>query len=400
MDPSSSTEFIAHPVKPSRFGAAAGGDAARLPAPPPPRLFDLNPTEEQAMTKETLAKFADEVIRPAAFEFDEKVEVPREILNQVHELGIAHLAIAESFGGMAESRSPVSSVLVAEELSRGDMGIALAAMAPLAVVNALVDYGNGAQQGRYLPAFAGESFVPAAMALMEKKPLFDSLRLETKARQDGDGYVIAGEKSMVPLGETAEVFLVAANLEGKGPRLFIVDGGTEGLEVRASRQMGLRAAGLCDLKLNDVRLSGDALLGGDDFDFNKILAGSRIAWGAMAVGTCQAVVDYTVDYCNERIAFGEPITNRQSVAFNLADMALELDGMRLLVYRAAGLCEQQKDVLEQSWLVKLQCADKGMKIGTDGVQMLGGHGFIREHPVERWYRHLRAIDVVEGGLLV
>lgn len=398
------TGFEAQKVVTERFmakGSSSGkGAPDSMKSPAKPKLFDLNPTEEQKMTQETMRSFANEVIRPAAFEADEGLAIPDGLLNQSHELGIAHLAIPEAHGGMGEERSPVANTLIIEELSRGDMGIALGALAPLGVINTLVDWGTADQKARYLHEFAGESFVPAAMAVLESRPLFDPMAMNCTAVVDGDGYVINGEKCMVPLGANAELFLIGAMLQDKGPRLFIVRGGTEGLLVKPGRHMGLRAAGLCDLKLDGVRVSRDALLGDDSFDFSKLIANSRVAWGAMAVGTCQAVLDYTVPYCNERIAFGEPITNRQSVAFNLADMALELEGMRLMVYRAASLLEQNLDFTDQSFLARIQCTEKGMKIGSDGVQMLGGHGFIREHPVERWYRHLRAIGVFEGALLI
>jgi alkylation response protein AidB-like acyl-CoA dehydrogenase len=234
--------------------------------------------------------------------------------------------------------------------------------------------------------------------------LFDPMRPRTGAvrNADGDGWKLHGDKSMVPLGDSAALFLVAAEVRGVGPRLFLVEAGADGLTVEPDRTMGLRAAGLCRLTLDGVEVPDSAMLGEPGqagFDFGLLVDRARIAWGAMAVGCCQAVLDYAVPYCNERVAFGEPITNRQSVAFMLADIAIELEGMRLLVMRAAALAEQGAPIDGVAAMVREQCARKGMKIGSDGVQLLGGHGFVKDHPVERWYRHLRAVGIAEGMLL-
>jgi alkylation response protein AidB-like acyl-CoA dehydrogenase len=280
------------------------------------------------------------------------------------------------------------------------MGLALAALAPVAVVNALVDFGTADQQGRYLPAFIGEQFYPAALALLEARPLFDPHHLTTRASLVGGDYVISGEKAMVPLAEDAELFLIMADLAGK-PQAFLVDRGAAGLSVQREPTMGLRAAQLARVRLDHVRVPKENKLGGEaGIDAERIIDLARIAWGAMTLGTCDAVLDYVKTYARERFAFGEPIAYRQSVAFAIADIALELDGMRLMVYRAASRAEQGKSFRREAQLARIQCADKGMQIGTNGVQLLGGHGFIKEHPVELWYRQLRAIGVLEGALLV
>ena len=160
--------------------------------------------------------------------------------------------------------------------------------------------------------------------------------------------------------------------------------------------MGLRTLQTATLTFEDTPLGEDALLGGGLFDLQRFIDLSRIGICALAVGTCQAVLDYVKDYCNERVAFGEPITNRQSVAFMIADIAIELEAMRLMTWRAASRAEQGLDFHEHAYLAKAFCAEHAMKIGTDGVQLLGGHGFCREHPVEQWYRNLRAIAILEG----
>ncbi len=378
-------------------------EAERMAAPPNPNAFDISLSDEQEMIRDTLRKFADAAMRPVARAADEACAPPRDLLQQCHDLGVSLLAVPEALGGAGEQRSPVSNALIAEDLARGDLGLAYAAMSPLAVINALVDWGTAAQQARYLAPFASEDWVPAALAMAEPHPLSDVHALRTEASADPNGgYIVHGQKSLVPLGQSAELFLVAADLAGVGPRLFFVERDAPGLTVEPTPSMGLRSADLCRLRLERVRVDEDAMLGEpgrDSFDYGAVVDRARIAWSAMAVGACQAVLDYVVPYCNERIAFGEPISNRQSVAFLIADIAVELDGMRMLVYRAAGLAEQGKPCSRAAYLARVQCADKAMKIGTDGVQLLGGHGFITDHPVEMWYRHLRAIGAVEGGVL-
>lgn len=139
-------------------------------------------------------------------------------------------------------------------------------------------------------------------------------------------------------------------------------------------------------------------LGDDDFDYSAFIDLGNLVWCAMAVGCCEAVKAYCIDYANQRTAFGEPISHRQSVAFMIADMAIEIDAMRMLVLNAASLAEAGQDFHQEAYLARLLCAEKSMQIGTNGVQILGGHGFTKEHPVERWYRDLRATAIVQSGL--
>ncbi len=377
--------------------------AERLAAPARrPELFDLSLTDEQSMIRESVKQFTDDVVRPAAAKADEACEPPADFLTRFDELGVRLMAIPEAFGGMAGERSPLTNVIVLEELARGDMGLAFAAAAPLAVIHALVDGGTPAQQAKYLAAFAEEKPFPAAFALVEARPLFDPYRLTTKARRAGDGFVLSGEKSLVPWSKSAQLFLVAADLEGAGPRLFLVERGVAGITVEPDPAMGLRAADLGRVHFDAVTLPAEALLGGAEpaLDYGAVVDRARMAWSAMAVGTGQAVLDYVIPYCNERGAFGEAITNRQSVAFLIANIAIELDGMRLVLYRAASRAEHGQSFRREAALARALAAEKGMEIGTNGVQLLGGHGFVKEHPVELWYRHLRAIGIAEGGLLV
>jgi alkylation response protein AidB-like acyl-CoA dehydrogenase len=294
----------------------------------------------------------------------------------------------------------MAGTLVAEALAKGDMGLAVACLAPGAVATALSLWGSDEQQSTYLPAFTGGDVPAAALALTEPRPLFDAMAPETTATRDGDGYVLSGVKSLVPRAADAELFVVGASLEGR-PALFLVESASEGLVIESEPSMGVRAAGLGRVVLDGVRVGDLALLGDAQGEaYAEAVRLSRLAWCALAIGTGQAVLDYVIPYVNERQAFGEPVSNRQSVAFMVANIAIELQSMRLVTYKAASRAAQGKPFGREVALARKLCAERGMQIGNDGVQLLGGHGFVKEHPVERWYRDLRAIGVMEGGVLV
>lgn len=378
---------------------------ARLNKTAEPNRFDLRPSEDQEMLKQSVRRFAEDILRPVAQKADKATATPADVLARAPELALAGLAVPEAFGGIAETSSIVTNVMIIEELARGDMGLALAVLAPMGVVNALVDWGTREQQEEWLPKFTAETFYPAALAVLESRPLFDPNKPRTGAvRSKRGGWTLHGEKNLVPLAESAEVFLVAAEVKGAGPKLFFVQKGAPGLTVEAEPAMGLRAAGLGRLRLDGVDVPAEALLGGEEgalrnFDFASIVNRARIAWAAMAVGTSQAMLDHVIPYVNERKAFGDPISNRQAVAFMVADLAIEVEAMRLMLLRAASLADRGADVTRYTSMLRSHVAAKGMKVGTDGLQLLGGHGFVKDHPVERWYRDLRAIGVMEGALL-
>ena len=377
------------------------GKPARQSAGKPQSLFDVTPDEEQQMFQEAVRDFAEAKVRPAAQQADADRETPGELLAQTSELGVNMLGIPEELGGVMHEQAATTSALVGEALGHGDMGIAYAALAPGAVATAIGHWGTAEQEATYLPAFAGEDAPAAALALLEPRPLFDPLKLETKARREGDDWVLDGAKSLLARASECELFLVAAEAEGIGPALFVVESGGEGLSVRDEPAMGLRPAATGRLLLEGVRLPGEALLGeGRREDYVECVQRARIAWSSLAVGAAQAVLDYVIPYVNERTAFGEPISNRQAVAFGVSDIGIESNGMRLAVYRAASRADQGKSFGREAALARKLCAAKGMEIGSEGVQLLGGHGFVKEHPVERWYRDLRAAGVMEGALLV
>jgi alkylation response protein AidB-like acyl-CoA dehydrogenase len=374
---------------------------ARQPTARPSDLFDLTPSDEQVLLRDSVREFGRQRLRPAALDADAACAAPGELLAQANELGLTMIGVPEEVGGAVEQRSATTTVLMSETLAQGDMGLAVACLAPAAVSTAISLWGDAQQQATYLPEFVGEDVPAAALALMEPQPLFNPFALRTRARGDGGGYVIDGIKSLVPRAADAEVFVVAAHLENDGPALFIVESKTPGVSIEPEPGMGVRAAGTGRLVLEDAQLPATALLGGADAAvYSECVALSRLAWCALAVGTGQAVLDYVIGYVKDRKAFGEPISHRQAVAFAVSDIAIELDGLRLATYRAAARVDQGLPFGREVALARRLCADRGMTIGSEGVQLLGGHGFVKEHPVERWYRDLRAAGMIEGGLLV
>jgi alkylation response protein AidB-like acyl-CoA dehydrogenase len=353
------------------------------------------------MLRESFKQFAGDRLRPAAHDADAASAAPAELMAEASELGITMLGVPEELGGVVDERSAVTSVLIGEALAHGDMGLAFAALAPAAVSTALGLWGDADQQSAYLPPFVGDDVPAAALALLESRPLFDPMHLETTARRTDAGFTLEGAKALVPRAADCELFVVGARLDDGGPALFIVESKTDGVYTEPEPAMGLRPAATSRLIFDDVSLPAGALLGeGDPKVYGDCVQRARLAWCALAVGCGQAVLDYVVPYVNERVAFGEPISHRQAVAFNVANIGIELEGMRLATYRAASRADQDRDFAHATTLARQLCSEKGMQIGSDGVQLLGGHGFVKEHPVERWYRDLRAAGLMEGALLV
>jgi alkylation response protein AidB-like acyl-CoA dehydrogenase len=364
--------------------------------------FDLTPDEDQKMILETVEEFAEEILRPAARDADDAATYPPDLIAKAAELGITAINIPEDFDGIAAHRSTVTNALVAEALAYGDMGLTLPILAPGGVASALTHWGSADQQATYLREFAGENVPQACVAIAEPHALFDPTALKTTAVRTPSGYRLNGVKSLVPAAADAELFIVGAQLSGK-PTLFIVESSTKGVSIKADPSMGIRAAALGRVDLDNVSVPLSARLGEDDAtddDYSEAIALARLGWAALAVGTAHAVLDHVMPYIKERQAFGEPIAHRQAVAFMTANIAIELDGLRLITWRGASRAEQGLSFAREAALAKRLGTDKGMQIGLDGVQLLGGHGYTKEHPVERWYRDLRAIGVAEGVVVI
>src|SRR5581483_836398 len=233
---------------------------ARQPRAKRADLFDLEPTDEQQMLRESVSDFAQAKLRPVADHADAECKAPEDLLTQANDLGLTMVGVPEELGGAVEERSAVTSVLMSEALASGDMGIAVACLAPAGVSTALSLWGNAEQQATYLHEFLGESVPSAALAILEPRPLFDPFELQTKAVKKDGGYALSGSKSLVPRAGDGELFIVAAELEGTGPTLLIVESGTKGVGVEPEPAMGVRGAGTGRLNFDNVSLPAAALM--------------------------------------------------------------------------------------------------------------------------------------------
>jgi acyl-CoA dehydrogenase len=366
--------------------------------------FDL--TEEQKMIRETVAAFALDEIRPAARSADETGTIPAELLQKGWDLGLVRGAIPEAYGGYGDARSAVTGAILAEELAFGDLAIALHMLAARLLAFPLISSGTDAQRDHYLTPLASDHFTPATAALMEPRFDFDPAAMATTARRDDGGFVLNGAKCYVPLATDAQTLLIYAVARPDdgfaGVDAFILSRETHGLTITGREQnMGIKGLATFELTLNDCRIEADARLGGEHgINFVRTLSESRVASAAMAVGVARAAYLYAREYAKERKAFGVPIATKQAIAFMLAEMATEVDAARLLVWEAASRLDKGEDALKESYQARNYAAQMALAVADNAVQVLGGHGYIRDHPVELWLRNARGFAILEGLAIV
>ena len=356
-------------------------------------LFNLSLTEEQQMLTDVMQQFAQEVLYPLAAQADQHEQFPAELWQHARELGLNDYALPEAFGGVADQLNIVSNILIAEQLGQGDFSLGAGLLSSFSVMNALSRWGSEQVQAKYLSAFTENDELIATFAVQENTPAFNPFQLKTQAVLKDGQFYIQGEKTLVLFGEKADVLLVSALYNGQ-PDVFVVKRDAS-ISCKTSSFMGLKAGETVSLSFDHTPAER---LGDDDFNYSAFMDLGNLMWCALALGTCEAVKRYCIQYANERTAFGEPISHRQSIAFMIADMAIEIESMRMLVWNAASLAEAGQPFHREAYLARLLCAEKTMKIATDGVQILGGHGYTKEHPVERWYRDLRATAILHSGL--
>jgi alkylation response protein AidB-like acyl-CoA dehydrogenase len=356
-------------------------------------MVSFKPSEEQMLIRDTVASFAKEQVRPAAHEADESGTIPESLVQQAWDLGLVQSTIPEEFGGVGDTRSAITGALMLEELAWGDLSIALHVLAPRLVTYPVLELGTAEQKSRVLCAYAGESFTPGTAALMEPDFRFDVAEPATTATRQNGNFVLNGAKCYVPLAAEAQHVLVYAKTDA-GTRAFIVPQGTPGLGVvEREKNMGIKALATYEVKLDNCRVPTDAMLDGD---LTGLLNRSRVALAALAVGVARAALEYARDYAKDRRAFGVAIAQKQAIAFMLAEMAIEVDATRLLTWEAAWEIDGGKDATRSACLAKNYAADMVMKVTDSALQVLGGYGYIREHPVELWLRNGRGFATFEG----
>jgi alkylation response protein AidB-like acyl-CoA dehydrogenase len=363
-------------------------------------MYSFEPSEDQKTLVGAVRRFASRELRPAMRPADESAELPPSITRAGWELGLLAACLPVEHGGFGE-RSVVTGVLAAEELAWGDLAGALALLAPNLVSLPVLLEGSPQQREDVLPAFAEESYRPASAALMEPRYDYDAGALETRAvRRDGQ-FVLSGVKCNVPYAAESDWMLVYADLEGQ-TQAFLVEKGTPGLVVgERERNMGLLALPLYAVELRACAVPAHRRLGGEGgASVSALLAASRVAWAALAVGVGRAAYEYALEYAKARQAFGEPIARRQSLAFMLAEMATEVEAARLVVWEAAWLLDQGRDASREAYLARNLADDMALMVSDRAVQLLGGHGYIRDYPVELWLRNARAFGVLDGLAII
>ena len=360
-------------------------------------MISFQPTEDQETARAAMRDFAEQAMRPAAREIDEAAAIPEPLLAQAWELGLTATQIPEAYGGYGAPRSPVTNAIVLEELAYGDAALALAAAAPSSFAYAILDQGTDEQRARYLPAFGGERYTAASLAVAEPAPDFNAYAPRTTAKAENGSFVLNGRKCFVPMGDRATHFLVVAK-GGSGLDAFIVPRGAAGLSIsETEKNLGLKALPTVTLELSGVTVPLEDRLGGKSgANVSRLLEHCRVGLAAIMTGLSRSVLDYCVPYAKERVAFGEAIARKQSIAFRLAEMHIEIESMRWMTWNAASDLEHGSNAARSAHLARLYAAEKTMWIADNGVQVLGGHGFIREHPVEMWYRNARTLGVLEG----
>jgi butyryl-CoA dehydrogenase len=361
--------------------------------------FDL--TDDQREIQSLAREFAQAEIEPKASEWDRAHGFPRELFGKLAELGFMGVCIPEEYGGAGADF--LSYVLVLEELSRADAGVGVTvAVHTSAVTLPILGFGTDEQRSRFVPPLARAEAI-GAFALTEPEAGSDAGSLRTAAAADGDGWAITGSKQWITNGGFGGTVLLFARTDPetpgpKGVSAFILDGD----QVRVTREeekLGLNSSSTVDLAIEGARVGRDRLLHEEGKGFNvamSTLDGGRIGIAAQAVGIAQAAFDVAREYARERRQFGKPIADFQAIQWKLADMATEIDAARLLVHRAAWLKQEGRPHAEAGAKAKLFASEVARRQTAEAIQVLGGYGYTKEFPVERYYRDAKITEIYEG----
>lgn len=364
-------------------------------------MYSFEPTEEQQMLIDVAKRYAENDLRAASHESEENSELPKQLIAKGWELGLVQASVPAEFGGFGE-RSALTSVLAAEELAWGDLAGALAVMTPGLFAMPILLVGSEEQKKTYLPKIVEGAWQPYSAALIEPAFDFDLNDLDTTAQLKNKKYVLNGEKRYVPYAAEADAMIVYANLDGQ-TQGFIVTKDMDGVTIgEREKLMGINALPNYALHLKNVNVPPANRLGGSDgHDFSQLAASMQVAMAALGVGLAKAAFEYSRDYAKQRVVLGSEIAKKQSIAFFLAEMATEIDAIRLLTWEAAWMLDNEKEEASRVAYLALQGAmDMTMMVTDRGVQILGGHGYIREHPVELWMRNGRGIAAMTGMAMV
>jgi acyl-CoA dehydrogenase len=360
-------------------------------------MYGFTPTDEQKMLIDAVARYAKNDLRSAAHDAEEEKKLPQKLIEKGWELGVLQASTPETYGGFGE-RSVVTGVLAAEELAFGDLAGALAVMTPSLFVLPVLLAGSEEQKQTLIPPVIEADWRACTAALIEPSFDFDPNELKTTAKAEGEDYILDGVKTYVPYAAEAQSLVVYASLDGV-TQGFIVPKNADGLSASERvKLMSLNALPLYKVTLKGVRVPQSNLLAGD---FAPLLAAMRVTSAALALGVARAAFEYSRDYAKEREAFGVKIAQKQAIAFMLAEMATEIEAVRLLTWEAAWKLDASKeDASTAAYLAATGAADMVMMVTDRAVQVLGGHGYIRDHPVEMWMRNGRGFATFTGLAIV
>ncbi|MEA3488819.1 MAG: acyl-CoA dehydrogenase family protein [Candidatus Omnitrophota bacterium] len=359
-------------------------------------------TEEQQMIKDLCRQIAEEKIKPVAAEYDENEEFPWDIVKILADSDIFGIYLPEEYGGMGGG--VLDLAIATEQLSWGCGGIALAFAATGLGAFPIILYGNDEQKARYLPELASGKKL-AAFCLTEAEAGSDAGSIKTTAKKDGDHYIINGTKQWITNGGEAEIYTVVAITDrskgARGASAFIVDKDTPGLSFgKKENKMGIRGSATREVIFTDCRVPKANLLGKEGLGFivaMKTFDNSRPGVAAQAVGIAQRALDEAVKYAHERKQFGTTISSFQGIQFMLADMAIQVEAARALIYSAARMIDSgARNVAKVSAMCKTHASDTAMKVTTDAVQVFGGYGYMKEYPVEKLMRDAKITQIYEG----
>ena len=364
----------------------------------------LDLTDEQREIQAVCRDFAAREIRPAAAAVDEAdVEVPWDLWHKAAGLGLTSFMLPEELGGGGLTDC-LTGCIVQEELSHGCAGIGNLITSNGFFAEPVLALGDDAQKERWITPLTGERPPLTALAVTEPDAGSDAASIKTTARRTGGGYVISGQKAWISNAGAARYYVVFATVEpgsrSRGVTAFVLEADDQGLECGSPmRKMGQRAIPNAELFLQDVEVGADRRIGDEGQGFRGLMETfdrSRVTLAASATGLARAALEYATAYARERVQFGRPIIEHQAVAFRLADMALKVDASRLLYLRAARLVDAGRRATKEAAMAKLHASETAMFCTWAAVQTLGGWGYSREHPVEKWMRDAKLEEIEEG----
>jgi alkylation response protein AidB-like acyl-CoA dehydrogenase len=361
--------------------------------------FDLD--EEQSDIRDTVRRFTEQYIAPHAEYWDEHNYFPREIYTRMAELGLMGMSTPQEYGGSALSR--LTGALIYEELAKGEMATAVGLSVHNMVASSIARFGNEEQRRRWVSGLAAGELL-GAFSLSEATAGSDAASQQCRAETRAGGYLLNGSKLWVTNGGEADIYLLmarsAAGKESGGISCFVVEKGTPGFTFgKSERKMGLHSSPTRELVFEDCMLPADNLLSIEGEGFKIALTsldGGRINIGAVAVGVAQAAFAVASNYAREREQFGHPIGAFQGIQFILADMAMKIEAARLLVYEAAYRLDQGQSTAMYASMAKCFASDTAMEVTTNAVQVLGGAGYVRDYPLERYMRDVKVAQIFEG----